>query len=366
MNKWYGFQVIEKLAIKWSAIKLVHGKPRHSQSQGSVERANQDVRDSLVAWLADNKTSGWAKGLRIIQNTKNNSYHSGIRRTPYEAMFGSPQKNGLLDSPLTATIVEKLRTEEELEEELSKLEKSLNEVDNEDNITNNEISLESVPKAVNIETQNVDETQNVEKETSDTITICEDIHCIKGNNCFECGQHVHSEDTNKADLDLPLCILCSKKSAIETTRKHCVTALKCQAAKMLKNTERKLTPVSVGDNVLVNIPDVDRGRLAPRNVMAVVVNKNDDHYTLGTRHGVFDKHFSRNQFQAAPSKFIKTIDVPDEQLNVRKAAMVASGSKQGFIKCGCKKNCSSKSCKCFKSNVKCNSKCHTSTSCANK
>ncbi|XP_054267157.1 KRAB-A domain-containing protein 2-like [Macrosteles quadrilineatus] len=66
-------RVIENLARKWSAIKLVHGKPRHSQSQGSVERANQDVRDSLVAWMADNNTSGWANGLKIIQNTKNNS-----------------------------------------------------------------------------------------------------------------------------------------------------------------------------------------------------------------------------------------------------------------------------------------------------
>ncbi|XP_046684717.1 KRAB-A domain-containing protein 2-like, partial [Homalodisca vitripennis] len=62
-------RVIENLASKWSAIKLVHGKPRHSQSQGSVvERANQDVRDSLVAWMTDNNTSGWANGLRIIQN----------------------------------------------------------------------------------------------------------------------------------------------------------------------------------------------------------------------------------------------------------------------------------------------------------
>ncbi|KAG8331065.1 hypothetical protein J6590_049508 [Homalodisca vitripennis] len=80
--------------------------------------------------------------------------------------------------------------------------------------------------------------------------------------------------------------------------------------------------------------------------MAVVINKNDDSYTLGTKHGVLDKQFSRNQFQVAPNKFINNIDVPDEQLNVRKEAMKSSGSKQGFIRCGCKKKCSGRSCKC--------------------
>ncbi|XP_050298540.1 KRAB-A domain-containing protein 2-like [Anthonomus grandis grandis] len=69
-------QVIEQLAATWSAIKIVHGKPRHSQSQGSVERANQDVRDSLVAWMSDNNCQNWAKGLRVIQSTKNRSFHT--------------------------------------------------------------------------------------------------------------------------------------------------------------------------------------------------------------------------------------------------------------------------------------------------
>jgi transposase InsO family protein len=29
-------------------VKLVHGKPRHSQSQGSVERANRDIEVSFL------------------------------------------------------------------------------------------------------------------------------------------------------------------------------------------------------------------------------------------------------------------------------------------------------------------------------
>ena len=40
----------------WPQLHLVHGKPRHPQSQGSVERANSDIKDMLAAWLTDNNT----------------------------------------------------------------------------------------------------------------------------------------------------------------------------------------------------------------------------------------------------------------------------------------------------------------------
>lgn len=45
-------KIIKSLADMWPGMKLVNGKPRHSQSQGSVERSNQNIRDMLVAWMA--------------------------------------------------------------------------------------------------------------------------------------------------------------------------------------------------------------------------------------------------------------------------------------------------------------------------
>ena len=41
--------IITELKQLWPNMKLVHGKPRHPQSQGSVERANGDIKDMLVA-----------------------------------------------------------------------------------------------------------------------------------------------------------------------------------------------------------------------------------------------------------------------------------------------------------------------------
>ncbi|CAI6372620.1 unnamed protein product [Macrosiphum euphorbiae] len=49
-------KIINELCNMWEDLKIVHGKPRHSQSQGSVERPNQDVENILATWLQDNKT----------------------------------------------------------------------------------------------------------------------------------------------------------------------------------------------------------------------------------------------------------------------------------------------------------------------
>ena len=39
---------ITELSAMWNGLKIVHGKPRHCESQGSVERANRDIEDMLM------------------------------------------------------------------------------------------------------------------------------------------------------------------------------------------------------------------------------------------------------------------------------------------------------------------------------
>jgi len=41
----------------WNDIKIVHGKPRHSESQGSVEWANKNVDNILATWMETNSTT---------------------------------------------------------------------------------------------------------------------------------------------------------------------------------------------------------------------------------------------------------------------------------------------------------------------
>jgi len=49
------YKTIQNLADMRPGMKLVHGKSRHSQSQRSAERPNQDVREMMLAWMSDNK-----------------------------------------------------------------------------------------------------------------------------------------------------------------------------------------------------------------------------------------------------------------------------------------------------------------------
>ncbi|XP_068205289.1 KRAB-A domain-containing protein 2-like [Palaemon carinicauda] len=53
-------KVIKEVLAIWPECKLVHGKPRYSQSQGSVEQANRDVEAILACWMKDNNTIQWS------------------------------------------------------------------------------------------------------------------------------------------------------------------------------------------------------------------------------------------------------------------------------------------------------------------
>jgi len=107
-------KVISELKELWPQLIMVHGKPRHPQSQGSVERANGDIKDMLHAWMADNKTQDWSVGLRFVQHQKNSAHHSGITRTSFKALFGTDPRVGLASSSLALEVLERLQSEDDL------------------------------------------------------------------------------------------------------------------------------------------------------------------------------------------------------------------------------------------------------------
>lgn len=76
-----GREFVNKIIIAinemWGDIKIVHGKPRNSQLQGSIERANRDIDDMLATWMAENNSTDWPTALKFIQFQKNRAFHSG-------------------------------------------------------------------------------------------------------------------------------------------------------------------------------------------------------------------------------------------------------------------------------------------------
>lgn len=73
----------------------------------------------LTAWMKTSNSTAWAKGLWDVQFSKNRALHHGIRRSPYEAMFGEKPPMGLSSSILPDEIMNRLETEEDLEQALN-------------------------------------------------------------------------------------------------------------------------------------------------------------------------------------------------------------------------------------------------------
>jgi transposase InsO family protein len=55
-------------------VKIVHGIPRKSSTQGSVERANQCVENIILTYQSQNGCSNWAENLLLFQMMKNNRF----------------------------------------------------------------------------------------------------------------------------------------------------------------------------------------------------------------------------------------------------------------------------------------------------
>ena len=87
-NEFIGAPLKKMMRTFWPDTKLVHGSPRHPQSQGSVEKANGDVKKMLCGLMGEKNTSYWVDLLEQVQWTKNMVNHRVIGMSPYEAVFG--------------------------------------------------------------------------------------------------------------------------------------------------------------------------------------------------------------------------------------------------------------------------------------
>ena len=58
---------------------MVRGSPRHSESNGGVERVNQTIQKKLGAWMSENKSKHWSVGCKIAQWRYNTQVHQTLR-----------------------------------------------------------------------------------------------------------------------------------------------------------------------------------------------------------------------------------------------------------------------------------------------
>lgn len=149
-------------------------------------------------------------------------------------------------------------------------------------------------------------------------------------------------------------------------RKIAAKNLQVQAERMIRRGEGILPSLKVGDNALLKIPEFDRGRADPANMVVVVTKVEDGRVTVGTKHGILDHQLERNALDVTKLKSVTTADVPDIPLSLREMVKKDSvGSGQGFRRCMCTQNCRTNRCSCVKNNIICSSSCHPGRSCDN-
>ena len=106
--------VISEIKDFGLVLVMVHGKPRHPQILGSIERANVDVK--YCRWpdllIMARKTS--CTDIMFVQFQKNSAYHSGTKRSPYSVSFGEEARVGITAFSLPQEVLSKPDSEEDL------------------------------------------------------------------------------------------------------------------------------------------------------------------------------------------------------------------------------------------------------------
>jgi hypothetical protein len=70
---------VHALIKKWEGdCKMIHGRPRHPQSQGLVEQANGTMERMIASYESQFKDNDWEEFLPLIMYNLNTQQHSGI------------------------------------------------------------------------------------------------------------------------------------------------------------------------------------------------------------------------------------------------------------------------------------------------
>ena len=133
-----------------------------------------------------------------------------------------------------------------------------------------------------------------------------------------------------------------RKNKITEKRKIVKRNLQTQAFKMATLAREKFPQGKVGDTAKVRVPDVDRGRCDSRNILGVIMEADltKDLYRIGTKDGILNSRYARNEFSTCTEFTVNIADVPSVNISLRECAGKASlFGDQGYRRCNCKTSC---------------------------
>jgi hypothetical protein len=107
-------KIIAKVRELWPECCMVRGLPRHSPSNGGVERVNRPVEDKLGSWMRENRNTNWSVGCHLIMWRYNTQVHRTMKSIPYECMFGQAPCVGISSLPLDEGLINLFSTKAQL------------------------------------------------------------------------------------------------------------------------------------------------------------------------------------------------------------------------------------------------------------
>ena len=294
-------KIITELASMFPELVLVNGRPRHPQSQGSVERANGVMKDKLAAWMRDNSCPNWTLGIRFVQWQMNVCVSEATKKEPYTLMFGKKPSLGL-STEIPVEFLEKIGngileeefleivgqgeegqggtgeesqggTGEEGQGEESIISMSLSEVSQ--SATEMSQSVSEVNQCVSEMTQCVSEVIQCDSDSvEDDEFVIELIQSEFGEGQSEVSQYDSVEEGQSVDEESQGAVSDASDMA-SCLRAEAAKNLRKQAKRMVSRSVAKLKTIEVGDNVLIPVSEFDRGRGDPANLIGIVLEKGD-------------------------------------------------------------------------------------------
>ena len=95
--------------------------------------------------------------------------------------------------------------------------------------------------------------------------------------------------TDKLTMDKPTPVLEASNKPFTVPRVEAVQNLKKQAECMTKQATARLKPSNTGDNVLLQTPEIDRGRGDPVSLLEIVLDKTAGGFKVGTMQGFMSR-----------------------------------------------------------------------------
>jgi len=90
LNKKVHLFPVKRVCEIWPKTRLVHGRARHSESQGGIERANQTVEGVIGKWQEDHNTRQWiGPCLSHLQLVMNNHQSDTTNFSPQQYVTGN-------------------------------------------------------------------------------------------------------------------------------------------------------------------------------------------------------------------------------------------------------------------------------------